>query len=171
MFIYSLTLLLNEIKLINELELLTVALVILIALSFHAIYNPTPKNQHIVKFSAENYLLTTWLGRTALHQAFWPFFLLLNAGLYLADTLVKTGYFSVAMWDDVHLIFFFPVVWWTIAIWRCAENTDLKIWAIFARFITFSVFFEYGIKFIIRIDYPRLFFVCDELFVDYSNCF
>jgi len=34
-----------------------------------------------------------------------------------------------------------------------------------------AVFFEYGLKLIIRQDYPRVFFECQEIALDYASCF
>jgi hypothetical protein len=91
--------------------------------------------------------------------------------LYSADTLAKAGMLTVSSWDDVHLMLLLPIVWWTTAVWRCSANTNLRVWAAFARLLTLSVFFEYGLKLLIRIDYPRIFFGCEELLLDYGSCF
>ena len=64
-----------------------------------------------------------------------------------------------------------PTVWWTTAIWRCSYNSQLRALTGGARFLTLVVFFEYGLKLLIRIDYPRLFFGCEELLLDYGSCF
>jgi len=87
------------------------------------------------------------------------------------DTLVKMGMFTVSSWDDVHLMLLLPTVWWTISVWRCSFNTALIVWVACARWLTISVYFEYALKLLIRIDYPRIFFGCDELLLDYGSCF
>jgi len=120
---------------------------------------------------ADNYLSAAWSGRIALTWAFWPFFLLLNVGLYTIDTLAKSGLFTVSSWDDIHFILILPTVWWTTAVWRCSANSQSRVWASLARLINLSVFFEYGLKLLIRIDYPRIFFNCEELLLDYGSCF
>jgi len=85
--------------------------------------------------------------------------------------LARKGEFTVSSWDAMHLILFTPIIFWTIAVWRNALNTSIRSWAVLARFMTLAVFFEYGLKLVIRIDYPRIFFQCQEAVLDYSACF
>lgn len=118
-----------------------------------------------------NYLLMAWSGNVALKWAFWPFFLILNISFYAADSLAKTGILTVSSWDDVHIMLLLPTVWWTTSLWRCSSNTPLRLWAAGARLLSLAVFFEYGLKLAIRIHYPRIFFGCEELLLDYGNCF
>jgi hypothetical protein len=167
MFIYSLPLFFTHIGLASPLDLLIIFMALFVVLFVNSLFfgeNPQ-------KLSADNYLLAAWNGTAALKWVFWPFFLILNACLYAADTLAKAGMFTVSSWDDVHLMLFLPIVWWTTAVWRCSPNTNLGVWAACARLLTFGVFFEYGLKLLIRIDYPRIFFGCDELLLDYGSCF
>ncbi len=91
--------------------------------------------------------------------------------LYTADTLVKMGLLTVSSWDDVHIMLLLPIVWWITAIWRCSANTQFKAYMAGARLVTFAVLFEYALKLLLRIDYPRLFFGCEELLLDYGSCF
>jgi hypothetical protein len=37
--------------------------------------------------------------------------------------------------------------------------------------MTFAVFFEYALKLVIRDDYPRIFFACQDIMLDYASCF
>ena len=167
MFIYSLPLFFSSIGLASPLELL----IIFMAL-FAVLFISSPLcADNLQKLTLDNYLFSAWSGSVALKWVFWPFFLLLNACLYTADTLAKAGMLTVSSWDDVHLMVLLPVVWWTTAIWRCSANTDLRVSAASARLLTLAVFFEYGLKLLIRIDYPRLFFGCEELLLDYGSCF
>jgi len=117
------------------------------------------------------YLYDAWLGQIKLWLVFWPFFIILNLSLYFIDTLARAGGFTVSSWDVMHLILCTPIVFWTITVWRNALNTSMRSWAILARFMTLAVFFEYGLKLVIRIDYPRIFFQCQEAVLDYSACF
>jgi hypothetical protein len=146
-------------------------LIIFIALFIVLFVNSLFFNENPQKQSTDNYLWSGWSGSAPLKWVFWPFFLILNACLYIADTLAKAGMFTVSSWDDVHLMLLLPIVWWTTAVWRCSPNTKLAVWAACARLLTLSVFFEYGLKLLIRIDYPRIFFGCDELLLDYGSCF
>jgi hypothetical protein len=167
MFIYSLPLFFTHIGLASPAELLIIFMALFVVLF---ISSPPGANK-LQKQPLDNYLFAAWSGGVALKWVFWPFFLILNVCLYAADTLAKAGIFSVSSWDDVHLMFLLPVVWWTTSVWRCSENTDLRVWAACSRLLTFGVFFEYGLKLLIRIDYARIFFGCEELLLDYGSCF
>jgi len=167
MFIYSLPLFFAQIGLASPLDLLIIFMALFIVLFISSLLG----GEHSQKESSDNYLFAAWTGSVPLKWAFWPFFLILNTCLYTVDTLAKTGLFTVSSWDDVHLMLLLPIVWWTTAVWRCSPNTSLSVWAACARLLTISVFFEYGLKLLIRIDYPRIFFGCDELLLDYGSCF
>jgi hypothetical protein len=167
MFIYSLPIFFTHIGLASPLDLLIIFMALFVILFINSLFfNESPQKQ-----STDNYLLAGWNGGASLKWVFWPFFLILNACLYTADTLVKVGMFTVSSWDDMHFMLLLPIIWWTIAVWRCSPNTNLSVWAACARLLTLSVFFEYGLKLLIRIDYPRIFFGCDELLLDYGSCF
>jgi hypothetical protein len=167
MFIYSLPLFFAHIGSASPLELLIIFLALFVVLF---ISSPLCVGNS-QKQSFDNYLFAAWNGNVALRWVFWPFFLILNVCLYAADTLAKAGMFTVSSWDDVHLMLLLPIIWWTTAVWRCSANTCLRIWAACARVLTLAVFFEYGLKLLIRIDYPRIFFGCEELLLDYGSCF
>ena len=167
MYIYSLPLFFSQIGLASPLELL-----IIIMSLFVVLFISSPlSGDNLQKRSVDNYLFAAWSGYIALKWAFWPFFLILNACLYAADTLSKAGMLTVSSWDDVHLMLLLPTIWWTTAVWRCSTNTHIRFWAACARLLTLAVFFEYGLKLLIRIDYPRIFFGCEELLLDYGSCF
>jgi hypothetical protein len=167
MFIYSLPLFFNTIGLASPLDLLIIFIALFVALFIVALFFGGDVQQE----STDNYLLAGWNGSVALRWVFWPFFIILNISLYTADTLAKNELFTVSSWDDVHLMLVLPIIWWTTAVWRCSPNTKLSVWSACARLLTLTVFFEYGLKLLIRIDYPRIFFNCEELFLDYSSCF
>lgn len=167
MFIYSLPLFFNHINSASPLDLLIIFIVLFATLFISSLF--LDENSQLS--SSNTYLLSAWNGHVKLSRVFWPFFLILNICLYAADTLVKSAIFTVSSWDDVHLMLLLPIVWWAVAVWRCSPNTKLCIWAACARLLTISVFFEYGLKLFIRIDYPRIFFGCDELLLDYGSCF
>jgi hypothetical protein len=167
MFIYSLPLFFTHTGLASPLELLIIFLILFIILF---ICSPLD-GVNIQEQSFDNYLFAAWSGRLALKWVFWPFFLILNVSLYAADTLTKAGMLTVSSWDDVHLMLLLPIVWWTTAVWRCSGNVLLRVWAASARLLTLAVFFEYSLKLLIRIDYPRIFFGCEELLLDYGSCF
>jgi hypothetical protein len=167
MFIYSLPLFFTYTGLATPIELLMICVGVFIILF---IASPAYKSK-LPNLVQDNYLLSAWKGESSLIAVFWPFFLILNAYLYGVDTLAKAGYITVSSWDDLHLIMLLPVIWWTTSVWRCSAATHSRIWAAGARLMTISVFFEYGLKILIRADYPRLFFNCEELLLDYGSCF
>ena len=169
LFIYSLPLFFDHIGLASPLDLLIIFIALLVILFINSLF--FEENIEKQKQSTDNYLFAGWNGSAALKPVFWPFFLLLNVCLYTADTLAKTGIFTVSSWDEVHLMLLLPAVWWTTSVWRCSPYTKLSVWGACARLVTLSVFFEYGLKLLIRIDYPRIFFGCDELLLDYGSCF
>ncbi|MEQ1486686.1 hypothetical protein [Methyloglobulus sp.] len=121
--------------------------------------------------SYDSFLLAAWVGGVSLFWAFWPYFLLLNASLLAADLLAKSGKITVSTWDEIHFILLFTFIWWATSVWRCSSNTQGRIWATLARFTTIAVLVEYAIKLLIRIDYPRIFFNCEEILLDYGSCF
>ena len=167
MFIYSLPLFFNDIGLASPLDLLIIFMALFVVLFIDAVFFGGDA-QHK---ATDNYLFAGWNGSATLKWVFWPFFIILNASLYTADTLAKNELFTVSSWDDVHLMLLLPIIWWTTAVWRCSPNTKLSVWAACARLLTLGVFFEYGLKLLIRLDYPRIFFGCDELLLDYGSCF
>ncbi len=166
MFFYSLPILFNDIQLVSPVECLLIAVGALILLYFSG---PQPE-QHWERPS-DSFLWSAWLGGIALPWVFWPYFLFLNASLLAADLLAKTGKITVSSWDEIHFALFLTVIWWTTSIWRCSANTTHKAWAALARLTTLAVFVEYGLKLLIRIDYPRIFFNCEDILLDYGSCF
>ena len=167
MYIYTLPLFFSHIGLASPAELLIIFMALFIVL-----FISSPQCvENSQKRSFGNYLFAAWNGNIALSWVFWPFFLILNVCLYAADTLAKAGIFTVSSWDDAHVMLLLPIAWWTTAVWRCSAIAHARIWIACARLSTLGVFFEYGLKLLIRIDYPRIFFGCDELLLDYGSCF
>lgn len=167
MFYFSLPIIFYDIRLIAPGEAFLILCFTLTALFF---LTAPPQGGTRPEIS-EHYLLNAWLGNIRLAPVFWPFFLLLNASLLSADLLAKGGHITVSSWDDIHFILILPFIWWAVSIWRSSQNTGLRIWAVLARAVTLLVVVEYGFKLAIRIDYPRLFFHCEELLLNYGNCF
>lgn len=167
MFIYSLSILFNYINLINPAEALFIMAGLWAVMGISA---PAP-NGGFRQLTFENYLFSCWAGKQALAAVFWPFFLLLNAALFGVDWLAKSRLWTVSSWDDMHFVLLLPIIWWTVSIWRCSAHTGFRLYSAGARLITLGVFMEYALKLYIRIDYPRLFFNCEELLLDYGSCF
>jgi hypothetical protein len=167
MFFYSLPILFNDIRSASPIECLFMACAIFTALYFSA----PPPGQGWTQQPFESFLLASWLGGISLYWVFWPFFLLLNTGLLTADLLAKAGTITVSTWDEIHFALLLTIVWWTTSVWRCSSNTQARIWMALARLATIAVFVEYGLKLLIRIDYPRIFFNCEDILLDYGSCF
>lgn len=174
MFIYSFPILFTYIQLGTPQEYFLTALFFLMLLTIATPSNPFFKDIQwgaISELTLYRYLFDSWNGLVKLWLVFWPFFILLNLSLFAIDTIAKSGNLTVSSWDEVHFIFLTPVIFWTIAVWRNSLNTHHRFWAIGARFLTLSVYFEYAIKLVIRNDYPRIFFECQEVTLDYASCF
>ena len=167
MFVYSLPLFFSQVGLVSPLECLIMSLALFVVLLISTVEPADINNGQ----ASANYLFASWSGQVKLIWVFWPFFVILNASLYTADVLVKSGLITVSSWDDVHLMLLLPIVWWMTAIWQCSANTQFKVYSADARLVTFAVLFEYSVKLLLRIDYPRLFFGCEELLLDYGSCF
>ncbi|MGR8953458.1 MAG: hypothetical protein ACU83V_13755 [Gammaproteobacteria bacterium] len=167
MFIYSLPILFNTLNSLSPVEALFIAAGIFVIVWLLA---PAPQG-YSGNLTSERYLYSCWIGSQPLLTTFWPFFLGLNGVLFTADTLAKNGRFTVSSWDDVYFVLSLPIIWWTVSIWRCSANTQWRICSAGARFMTLAVYFEYALKIHIRIDYPRVFFNCEELLLDYGSCF
>ncbi len=167
MFFYSLPILFNDIQSISPVEFFLIFAAALVLLYISA---PAP-GQKWKQQPFESFLLESWLGGVSLQWVFWPYFLFLNASLLVADLLAKTGKITVSSWDEIHFVLLLTVVWWATGIWRCSGNTDLRIWGALARLATLAVIVEYALKMLIRIDYPRIFFNCEDILLDYGSCF
>ena len=171
MFIYSLSLLFTYLNLGSPFELLAIALIMFITLFISAPFPDELFEDRPFNYPLYFYFLYAWAGQLSLWRVFWPFFIILNAGIFITDYQAKAGEISVSSWDDLHFMFFFPSLYWTIAVWRSSANTTKKIWAAYARLATLTVFFEYGLKIWIRNEYPNVFFECQEKMMDYMSCF
>ncbi|WP_031435198.1 hypothetical protein [Methylomarinum vadi] len=171
MFVYSLPIFFHEMRVVEPWELLLATLMLA---GFFWISSPEPAAEHVYfegYAGLRHYLLRAWLGKATLWQVFWPFFLLLNGILYAVDTVAKRGEFTVSSWDEVHFILLTPVLFWTLCVWRNSANCRSRFWSALARLTVLAVYFEYVLKLIIRLDYPRLFFNCHEFLLDYGVCF
>ncbi len=174
MFIYSIPIFLVYMHFGSAQEYMIATLFLLLLLYISTPSDPFYKDMkwgRISELTLYQYLFDSWCGQVKLWLIFWPFFIILNIILYTTDSLARAGSFTVSSWDEVHFMLFIPIVFWTICIWRNSLNTRSRYWAIAARFMTLAVFFEFALKLEIRMDYPRIFFQCQELALDYSSCF
>lgn len=174
MFIYSVPILFAHMQLGTPLELIFIILLLFAVLYISTPFMHSSDEKHWVVLSdltLYKYLQHAWYGDLRLWIAFAPFFIILNFILFGTDTLAQRGYLTVSSWDEIHFILATPIIFWTITVWRNSYNTYSRIWAAATRFMTLTVFFEYGLKLLIRKDYPRIFFQCQEITLDYASCF
>lgn len=167
MFFYTLPILFNDIQAVSPFECLFVACGLLFLVW---IGSPLPDRDWHPK-SYDSYLLAAWLGELALQIVFWPYFLLLNAGLFFADYLAKSGKITVSSWDDIHFVLLITIIWWINGVWRCSANSRSKLLTAMMRLTTLAVLIEFGLKLYLRIDFPRLYFNCEDILLDYGSCF
>lgn len=171
MFIYSLPLLFSYTDLGSPFELLAIVVILFVTLLISAPFRNEELEDKPFNYPLYYYFAYAWTAQLSLWRVFWPFFLLLNVSFYAADYAAKAGELSVSSWDDVYFMFFFPSIFWAIAVWRSSANTYSKSWAAYARLMTLAVFFEYGLKLYIRSEYAKIFFNCQDRLMDYMNCF
>lgn len=174
MFINSLPIFFTYIQLGSPLDLLLIALLIYVVVYLSMPFIASGQDQTCIALtglSFYKYLLYSLMGQLKLWVVFWPFFILLNISLYLIDTLAMQGHFTVTSWDEVHFILLTPAIFWMISVWRNSSHTKWRLSGAGARFMTLAVVFEYVLKLVIRDDYPRIFFACQDIMLDYASCF
>ena len=174
MFIYSLVILFTHIQMGSPIELLSIVLFLMVVLYISTPFYPAAYAEgegEKSSYSLYQYLLYAWIGHLKLWMVFWPFFILLNISLFLTDWLATHGKFTVSSWDEIHFILATPIIFWTIVIWRNSINTRLPFGGALARLMTLFVYFEFALKLLIRKDYPRVFFACQDILLDYAACF
>jgi uncharacterized membrane protein YobD (UPF0266 family) len=85
--------------------------------------------------------------------------------------MAQQSLITVSSWDEIHFVLVTPIIIWTIVVWRNSYNTTSRYWAAALRLMVVTVYFEYALKLLIRKDYPRIFFQCQEIALDYASCF
>lgn len=174
MFIYSLPILFGYMQFGTPAEFIGVICFLLVVIYIATHVDSGFKEREwgaVAALTFYKYLFDSWDGMVKLWLVFWPFFIILNLSLFGTDSMAKAGSITVSTWDEIHLILLTPVIFWTIIVWRNSLNTCSRYWAVVARFMTLTVFFEYALKLVIRRDYPRIFFECQETVLDYAACF
>lgn len=171
MLVYPLSFLFYHTKQVGPQEFLGVVFFLYLLLYISA---PQPEGVwqgHAPKQSVVLMIQDAWFGEISLWRAFWPYFLILNVVLYTADRLATSAMLSVSSWDDILLMAVFSSILWCVAVWRASANTGSRIWGAFARLATLCVFFDFILRIVVRVDYPSEFFNCQELLLNYTNCF
>ena len=175
MLINSLTALFTYTSLINPLEVCIILLI-----TAYTVYMLTPRQStdaielhRLETKTGENfymYLHLTWLGKQPLARAFFPFFIIFNSALFYADYRADNGTYTIASWLTILVILALPVLWWTISVWRCSVYSP-TLWASAARFFTIAVYYELLLRIIIGYYYPHIWFNCQQLIMEFGDCF
>jgi hypothetical protein len=169
MFVTTLPILFAFTGLISPLELLLLLLAIL-AMVFR--FTPAP-DPTAIRYSYSNFYLflhAAWLGHASLKWVFWPFFVLINLVFYYIDYRIANATYTIASWKTVHGMVFLPIVWWTVAVWRCSPHARSQYWSSAARTVTLYLFIELLLRFIISTRFPHLLFDCRLLLLEYGDC-
>ncbi len=116
------------------------------------------------------YLQWSWLGYLKLKDAFWPVFLLYNGILFYIDYRIDEGTFTIASWVTMHIIMALPLIYWTVAVWRCSDNCSSRLWATAARWVTVATYCDLGLRWVIYHHYPNILFNCQEMIIHWGDC-
>ena len=147
----------------------------LLVIIFGVIFFSIPKvNSNWTDHIERNFYLTLkscWEGNVSLWRAFWPFFLIANAAFFYIDYRVENITYTISNWRTVHVILFFPGIWWIRSVWKCSSNSRKKIWPIFARSLAIYFVIDYGLRLLTSYQYPEVFFDCRLLLMDIGNCY
>lgn len=92
---------------------------------------------HVSKFATKFFAaeLRAWRGEQSLWKVFWVY------GVVASGVLI-TFYFiafyvdRVALRQVLLLCFAFYTAWILVSVWRCANNTEERMWGLFARLLT-----------------------------------
>ncbi len=117
------------------------------------------------------YLQWSWLGYIKLKDAFWPFFIVLNAVLFYIDYRVEQGSYTVASWVTMHVILSMPLVYWTGAVWRCSRNCPNRMWVTASRFFIVAAYCDFALRGVIYHFYPNTLFNCQQMLIQWGDCF
>ncbi len=115
------------------------------------------------------YIQSAWQGKLSLLAAFLPFFTVFNIALFYADYRADNGSYTIASWLTILVILATPVLWWTVAVWRCSRHVN-RLAASVARFLTIAVYYEYLLRIIIAYYYPQIWFNCQQLVIEFGDC-
>ena len=169
MFLTTLPILFAFTGLISPWELTVLLLAILVAM-FQITPAPDPTASRDPYSSFYLYLHAAWLGHFTLSRVFWPFFILINLVFCYIDYRIANNTYTINSWKTVHSMVFLPIVWWTVAIWRCSVHTRSRYWSSAARAITVYMFLELLLRYILSVKFPHLLFDCRLLLIEYGDC-
>ena len=171
MFVYTLPVIFIHTSLITPIGLIIIILGLYCILHLSAPVPDDTWRDYPLKQIDLSYIYDGWYGEIALWKVFWPYFLILNTGLYITDYQAIGAAISVSSWDTIQMLFFISSIWWYVAVWRTSEKTGQRIWCALARTATFCAMFDFSLRVLIRVGYPRIFFNCQDVLVNMWSCF
>lgn len=83
-------------------------------------------------FAAE---LRAWHGEQPLWKVFWVYGVA-TSGVLITFYVIAFYVDRVALRQVLLLCFSFYTAWILVSVWRCANNTEERIWGLFARLLT-----------------------------------
>lgn len=169
MFVTTLPIIFAFTNLISPIELILILLAIFMGV-FRFTSEPDPTIPSDPYKSFYLYLHAAWLGNTRLKWVFWPFFVLVNIVFYYIDYRIGNDTYTISSWKTVHSMIFLPIVWWTVAVWRCSPHTANRYWSSAARAMTIYVFVELLLRAVLVKQFPHLLFDCKLLLLEFGDC-
>ncbi len=92
---------------------------------------------HVSKFATEFFAaeLRAWRGEQPLWKVFWVYGVA-TSGVLITFYVIAFYVDRVALRQVLLLCFAFYTAWILVSVWRCANNTEERIWGLFARLLT-----------------------------------
>lgn len=102
-----------------------------------AIWSRKLDSSRITKFVTEFFAaeLRAWRGEQPLRKVFWVYGVAAS-GVLIAFYAIAFYENRVALRQVLLLCFAFYTVWILVSVWRCVNNTEDRIWGLFARLLT-----------------------------------
>ncbi len=170
MFVFSLSSIFGFTQLFTPFHFFSALLGILVLISFSPVkVNPHWKDKNETNFYWK--FKSCWLGTASLWRAFWPFFIFVNLAFFYIDYRVTHNTYTISSWRTVHVMLFFPTIWWLISIWNCSNNTRSRIWPICYKTLAIYYVIDYCLRLIMSYQYPHILFDCRLLLMELGECF
>ena len=92
---------------------------------------------HVSKFATTFFAaeLRAWRGEQSLWKVFWVYGVA-TSGVLITFYVIAFYVDRVALRQVLLLCFAFYTAWILVSVWRCANNTEERIWGLFARLLT-----------------------------------
>lgn len=95
------------------------------------------RRSHVSKFATELFdaELRAWRGERPLWKVFWVYGVV-TSGVLIALYIIAFYIDRIALRQVLLLCFAPYTAWILVSVWRCANNTEERIWGLFARLLT-----------------------------------